>query len=143
MALLQQIRGERAQRKTKSPFRCTLFTRICALVQAYGLGPGFVDLLDQPPDHWPLDIFKLEPVPAKAPFQPPLFALATAPEYQVVMAIISKIDNPYLHFVQSPAEMLLCGPLFKLNSDLGPEVLARQHFAVLWQQQLTQRPRHP
>jgi len=137
MALRQQLRGERARRKNKVPFRISLFTRICFLVKTYGLGTSFINLLNKPIDHLAEDFWGQDPVPAKAPFQPSLFALATRAEYQVTMAIITRVNNPYLHFVQSPAEILLCEPLFKLNPALNPEVLASYHFATLWQHQLT------
>ncbi|RLA90342.1 MAG: hypothetical protein DRG58_02445 [Deltaproteobacteria bacterium] len=142
MALIQQLRGQRARRKSKAPFRISLFTRICFLVQTYALGASFIDQLDRPGTQLLEESWARDPVPAKAPWQPPLFALATPGEYQVTMAIITRINNPYLHFVQSPAEILLCQPLFELNPDLSPEVLATYHFAALWQRQLA-RPQNP
>ncbi|MBW1917478.1 MAG: hypothetical protein JRI57_05585 [Deltaproteobacteria bacterium] len=104
------------------------------------MGNSFVALLDQPLEQWPVEIFAHEPVPNKAFFQPPLFALGTAPEYQVTMAIIAAVNNPYLQFVHSPAEILLCGPLFKLNPALNPELLGRFHFLTLWQRKRLRGP---
>ena len=110
------------------------------MVKAYGLGDSFVALLDQPLEQWPAEILAHEPLPGKALFQPPLFALATAAEYQVTMAIIAKVNNPYLKFVHSPAEILLCAPLFESNPGLDPKLLACSHFATLWQRERLRGP---
>ena len=48
------------------------------------------------------------------------------------MAIIQKIDNSYLQFVQSPEEMLLCQPLYRLNPALSHEQLMQYHFKTLF-----------
>lgn len=61
----------------------------------------------------------------------PLFSLATEKEYALTMSIISKVDNSYLKFAQSPGEILLCGPLYRLNPSLSPEKLRRYHFETL------------
>jgi hypothetical protein len=71
------------------------------------------------------------PPKAKEPFEPPLFSLATETEYRITMAIVSKVGNPYLTFANSPDEILLCGPLFRLNPRLDPEQLSTRHFETL------------
>lgn len=67
----------------------------------------------------------------KEPFEPPLFSLSTEEQYRVTTAIIARADNRYLDFVTSPDEILLCRPLFRLNSSLRPDTLARHHFKTL------------
>jgi len=47
------------------------------------------------------------------------------------MAIIQKIDNPYLQFAQSLEEMLLCQLLYRLNPALSHEQLMQYHFETL------------
>ena len=67
----------------------------------------------------------------KVTFESPLFSLATAEEYHLTMAIISKVDNPYLQFAHSPEEILLSRPLYHLNPALNSEILKCCHFETL------------
>ena len=60
-----------------------------------------------------------------------LFALATKDEYALTMSIIGKVDNAYLKFANSPGEILLCGPLYRLNPSLPNQKLMRYHFETL------------
>ena len=60
-----------------------------------------------------------------------LFALATKDEYAITMSIIDKVDNAYLKFANSPEEILLCGPLYRLNPSLTNQKLMRYHFETL------------
>lgn len=129
MDLVRHIKSERAQKRIKQPFRRTLFDRISGLVKEYSLGESFLRSLD----NFSLlrENLKFDHVRAKEPFEPPLFSLSTEEEYRVTMAIINKVNNPYLHFVSSPDEILLSGPLFRRNPFLGPDKLARHHFETL------------
>jgi hypothetical protein len=74
---------------------------------------------------------KLAEVRAKDDYTPPLFCLLTNQEYRLTMAIVSRADNPYLQYANSPQELLLSVPLFSTNPSLGPEVLKRYHFGTL------------
>ena len=137
MDLVKHIKSERAQKKIKQPFRCILFARISSLVKEYALGESFLRRLDNIPDHLLSEDLKFDRVKTKEPFEPPLFSLATEEEYRVTMAIMNKVNNPYLHFVNSPDEILLSGPLFRRNPSLGPDKLARYHFETLLLDELT------
>ena len=131
MDLLKHIKSERAQKKVKHPFRRALFDRINGLVKEYALGESFLKRLDNFPDQLLRENAKLDRGRGKEHFEPPLFSLSTEEEYRVTMAIMEKVNNPYLHFVNSPDEIVLCGPLFSRNPSLGPDKLARYHFETL------------
>lgn len=131
MDLVKHIRSERAQKRIKQPFSRTLFDRISGLVKEYALGESFLRSLDHFTDHTFRENLKFNRVRAKEPFEPPLFSLLTEEEYHVTMAIINKVNNPYLHFVNSPDEILLSEPLFRCNPSLEPDKLARYHFETL------------
>jgi hypothetical protein len=60
-----------------------------------------------------------------------LFSLAEQKEYVLTLAIIDKINNPYVEFAQSPEEIALSKLLFELNPSLGEEKLERYHFETL------------
>ena len=131
MDLLKHIKSERAQKKIKQPLQRTPFDRINDLVKQYALGESFLKRLDHFPDHFLRESSEFDHPRAKEPFDPPLFSLSTEEEYRVTMAIMEKVNNPYLHFVNSPDEIVLCGPLFSRNPSLGPDKLARYHFETL------------
>jgi hypothetical protein len=130
MDLLQHLRSERAEKRKKQPFAATLFDRINDLVKAHALGESFLRDLEAPPhplgEHVGFDRIK-----PKTPYEPPLFSLSTEEEYRVTMGIITRVANPYLNFVSSPDEILLCEALFGRNPALPPERLARVHFELL------------
>lgn len=130
--LKDDVRRARAQRKAKLPFRRALYERISGLVKQYALGESFVRKLDDVSAHLPKESLKLDALRPKEPFEPPLFSLLTEEEYRVTMEIIRKVESPYLHFVTSPDEILLCKPLFRLNPSLGPDLVARHHFETLF-----------
>jgi hypothetical protein len=130
MELRKQIKAERDQQRAHLPFQGRLFDRINALVKAYGLDETFVAKLDDAGEPL-LGSLTFGQLRTKASFQPPLFSLSTEPQYRVTMAILERVGNSYLHFVQSPDEILLCGPLFRRNPFLGPEQLTRYHFETL------------
>ncbi|MGH7774023.1 MAG: hypothetical protein ACREQA_17505 [Candidatus Binatia bacterium] len=129
--LVKHIKSDRAQKKTKQPFRSPLFERISGLVRQYALGESFLRRLDEFADHLPRGNVKFDRGKVKETFEPPLFSLSTEEEYRVTMAIMKKVNNPYLDFVNSPDEILLCGSLFRRSPSLGPDQLARYHFEIL------------
>lgn len=135
MSLPEQIRSRREEKRRKQPFQPALYARIGGLVKAYGLDEAFLRRLQdaREPVLAPLlgDDQPWQRVRPKEPYQPPLFSLATEEEYRLTMAIIRTVDNPYLAFVTSPEELLLCGPLFRRNPSLGAGLLARVHFQTL------------
>lgn len=131
MDLVKHIKSERAQKKIKQPFRRTLFNRISGLVKEYALGESFLRSLDNFTDNVLRGSLPLNRPRAKEAFEPPLFSLSTEEQYRVTMAILEKVNNPYLYFVNSPDEILLCAPLFRRNPSLRPDKLARYHFEIL------------
>jgi hypothetical protein len=132
MKIAQYIKNERAQHKKKKPFRRDIFNKISGLVRWYGLDDGILKRLDKAVDYLPEEKTISGRFRQKIPFEFPLFSLATKEEYHLAMAIIQKIDNPYLQFVQSPEEMLLCQPLYRLNPALSHEQLMQYHFKTLF-----------
>ena len=132
MKIAQYIKNERAQHKMKKPFRRDIFNKISGLVRWYGLDDGILKRLDKALDYLPEQKTISGRFRPKIPFEFPLFSLATKEEYHLAMAIIQKIDNSYLQFVQSPEEMLLCQPLYRLNPALSHEQLMQYHFKTLF-----------
>ena len=131
MNLLQHIKRTRSQQRKKQPFKQDVFNKISGLVRQYGLDNSFLRVLDNAVDHLPRKSPEISRARSKMPLEFPLFSLATKEEYSLTMAIINKVDNPYLQFVQSPEEILLCKPLYSLNPSLKPEQLMRYHFETL------------
>jgi len=137
--LLRHLKSERAQKKTKEPFRRALFDRINSLVMKYALGETFLERLGNFTDDLLRESLEFDRLKAKVRFEPPLFSLSTQEEYRVTMGIMKQVDNPYLHFVNSPDEILMCVPLFSRNPFLGPDQLARYHFETLLLHELAKK----
>ena len=131
MKIKQYIKKERAQKKKKKPFKRDIFNKISGLVRRYELDNGILKRLDKAVDYLPEEKTISDQFRPKISFKFPLFSLATKEEYHLAMAIIQKIDNPYLQFAQSPEEMLLCQPLYRLNPALSHEQLMQYHFETL------------
>jgi hypothetical protein len=131
MTFLQHIRNERAQQRKKKPLKRDVFNQICSLVKQYALKESFLNVLDNVEDNLSGENWKLNRVRLKTPMESSLFSLATKDEYALTMSIIDKVDNAYLKFANSPAEILLCGPLYHLNSSLTDQKLMRYHFETL------------
>ena len=131
MDILEQIKTDRAQKKKKQPLRPTLFDRISGLVKEYRLGESFLEKLEGSEDFLLEKEAEFVQIRKKQPFRIPLFSLAEKKEYILTLAIIDKINNPYLEFAQSPEEIALSKLLFELNPALGPEKLERYHFETL------------
>jgi hypothetical protein len=129
--LLRQLKLERHHRKAREPFKRSLFVRIHAMVQRYGLGEDFLSKIDELADNVPLAKLSSQGALVKKDPQLPLFDLATPEKYRLTMAIIEKVDNPYIYFANSPEEILLCTPLFRRHPHLKPEWLAAHHFQTL------------
>ena len=130
-ALLRQLKQERRRSQARQPFKPSLFVKIYALVQQYGLGDDFLSKIGEFAGNFSPAKLSANPVMVKADLQLPLFALATPEQYRLIMAIIEKVDNPYLYFAHSPEEVLLCIPLFRRHPRLEPERLAAHHFQAL------------
>jgi hypothetical protein len=129
--LLHLVKRERRHRKAKQPFQRSLFAKIHVLVQTYGLGEDFLRKLDEFTENVTLEQLQAQAGLVKQERQLPLFALATPENYRLTMAIIEKVNNPYLHFAHSPEEILWCNALFRRHPDLEPERLATTHFQTL------------
>ncbi len=129
--LLQDIKSGRAEKRTKQPFRRTVFDRINAIVKRHALGEAFVRTLENFSDDQVSEYLASNRMQPKDHVESPLFSLSTEEEYQVTIAVLNTAHNPYLHFVSSPEEILLCRALFDLNPFLEPDELTRYHFATL------------
>ncbi len=131
MNLLTHIKKERKQQRKKQPIRRDVFNQIGGLVRRYGLKENFLDVLDKVEDYLSKEDLQFPRVRLKTPMERSLFSLVTESEYSLTLSIISKVDNLYLQFAESPEEILLCRPLFRLNPTIGPEKLMRYHFETL------------
>lgn len=131
MVLLKDIKQKRAKKRQKKPVKRDVFNQISGLVRWYGLKENFLDVLDKVEDYLSKTNLNYNRVRVKASMESPLFSLVTKDEYALTISIIKKIDNSYLKFTHSPDEILLCGPLYRLNSSLSPEKLMRYHFETL------------
>ena len=131
MDILAQIKTDRVQKKKKQPFSSTLFDRISGLVKEYRLRESFLEKLESPADFLLEKEAQFARVRKKQPFMIPLFSLTAQQEYVLTLAIIEKVDNPYLEFAHSPEEIALSNLLFDLNPALGAEKLERYHFETL------------
>lgn len=129
--LPHRIRKERLRRKAKQPFQPGLFVRVACLVEKYGLGDDFLDMMDEFTRNFAAEDLKGGTVTAKEKLPLPLFYLASPEKYRLAMAIIEKINHPYLNFANSPEEILLCRALARSHPDLEPERLAACHFRTL------------
>jgi hypothetical protein len=137
--LSRQIRVERAHRRARRPFRATLFTRINALVKAHALGERFLEGLAGPREAFSTQNIGLPLTRPKPAFEPPLYSLSGEEEYRTTMAILTRVNNPYLNFVNSPDEIFACQWLFELNPSIGPDSLRRFHLAALLRAELAKR----
>ena len=131
MTLLKYIKNERARQRKKKPLKRDVFNQISDLVRWYGLKENFLDVLDKVEDYLSKEDLQHTRVRLKTPMERSLFSLVTESEYSLTLSIISKVDNTYLQFAESPEEILLCGPLYGLNPTIGPEKLMRYHFETL------------
>jgi hypothetical protein len=129
--LPDRLRRERLRNPAKQPFQPSLFVRILALVQAYGLREDFLDKLAKFNENFTLEKLQPQTVMVKQKLPLPLFALAPPEIYRLTLAIIETVKNPYLRFAHSPDEILWCRPLFQRNPDIAPELLAAHHFQTL------------
>lgn len=131
MTFLQHIKTERARQRKKKPLKRDVFNQICSLVKQYDLKESFLSVLDKVEDGLSGENFKFNRVKLKTPMENSLFSLATKDKYSLTMSIIAKVDNAYLKFATSPEEILLCGPLYRLNPLLTNQKLMRYHFETL------------
>ena len=128
---MQHLRHERAERRRKQSFIPSPLYRVNGLVKEFALGETFLESLDTFADQPWEEKLTFDRVKPKRPYEPPLFSLSTEEEYRVTLAIINRVANPYINFVSSPDEILLCESLFRHNPSLPAERLARIHFEAL------------
>ena len=131
MDLLQKIKSERAQSKKKRPFKRTLFDKVNGLVRTYSLEESFLSRLEVPEDYLSEAKVECAQLRKKRQIEFPLFSLSAEEEYRLTTAIMSKVNNPYLEFAQSPDEIAISKTLFDLNPSLGADTLERYHFETL------------
>lgn len=131
MKLLQHIKSDRKEKKKKEPYAPPRFNRIAALVTSYSLDEHFLETLDT--FTCELSVADVDPgrIRPKPHLEVPLFALLDRDAYRTAQRIMQSVGSPYIHFANSPEEVLLCDPLFFRNSALPPETLSRRHFETL------------
>jgi hypothetical protein len=127
---LTEIRRDRLKKRKKQPFQPSLFARISTIVREYRLAEDFVASLAATGTHLPGDVDPVIPRDRK-PLIVPLYALVTEEEYRVTRAILQKVTNPYLAYVQSPGDILFSGALFARNPALPSGRLVRWPFETL------------
>ena len=121
MALLASLKASRERQPGPQPWPWTPWAAVAAIVQAYGLTT--VDQLEA-----------ARPNFARSRERLSLYPLLTPAQYELVQAILSRHQNPYLSYAQTPADIVLSGRLYERCPDLEPELLARMPLAELWQQ---------
>ncbi len=131
MDLLKGIKQKRVKQCLKQPIKRDVFNQISDLVRWYVLKENFLDVLDKVEDYLSKEDLQYTRVRLKTPMERSLFSLVTESEYSLTLSIISKVDNTYIQFAESPEEILLCRPLFLINPTIGPEKLMRYHFETL------------
>ena len=131
MDLLEKIKSERAQSKKKRPFKRTLFDKVNGLVRTYGLEVSFLARLEVPEDYLSEANVEFAQLRKKRPIEFPLFSLSAEDGYRLTTAIMTKVNNPYLEFAQSPGEIAISKTLFDLNPSLAEDTLERYHFETL------------
>jgi hypothetical protein len=136
MDLLRHIKSKRKQSKKRRPLRQAPFARVGGIVRENSLGESFLEMIENFSNYRHTAREKSAKVKPKVDFVPPLFCLLTRREYHLTMSIMSKVDNPYLMYANSPEELLFSKPLFSRNPFLRPEVLTRHHFEMLLVQEL-------
>lgn len=132
MDLKDSWRQKRLRGKEKAPFSPSRFSRVGGLVRSYHLGREFCRLLKAMTDEGANRMARDYRSAAKVPYEPPLFFLATAEEFQIIQEILAGLDNPYLRWAHSPEEMLLSQPLWRRRPGLEAQELASRHLAGLF-----------
>jgi hypothetical protein len=132
MDLKDSWRRERLRGREKEPFSPSRFSHVGGLVRRYRLGAAFCRVLRTMEEAEAEKLARARRSDAKAPYEPPLFFLATPEEFQVIQEILSGLDNPYLAWAQSPEEILLSQPLWRRRPGLEAQELAHRHFAALF-----------
>ncbi len=131
MDLLRHLQDRRSEKRRKSPFRPTLYTRLAGLVKRHGLDDEFLRVLGTPRQPLVSEGERALRLKRKESFEAPLFSLCTEEEHRVTLAILRSANVPYLEFATSPDEILACRELFERNPSLSPERLGRHHFETL------------
>lgn len=131
MDILTHLKKKRERQPNKQPFKRDVFNNISQIVSEYGLEKNFLSAFENAEGRLFQKNLNGHRVRVKTLTANRLFSLVSQEEYALTQSIISKINNSYLLFAHSPEEILLCGPLYRLNPALKPEQLARYHFETL------------
>lgn len=131
MDILKTIKAERDRKKRKDSYSPRLFDVVGTIVRKYSLDSNFVEKLDYISEYVFDDNLANYQPRSKKYCEVFLFALLTEEEYRTTMAIIRKVNNPYLGFARSPEEIVLCKQLFERSPELESEKLARYHLETL------------
>lgn len=131
MSLLKTIRSDRARRGRRQPHPRRSVTTVGCVIKAFGLDETFLKRLDGRRDPFGPAPIRPGAVKAKPRLDVPPFSLLSETAYRLAVAIVERVDNPYLPFAHSPKEILLSGPLFAASPSLTPRELLRADFESL------------
>jgi hypothetical protein len=131
MDLLKDIKVHRARQRKRQSFERKVDNTVGCIVKAYGLGRGFLKRLDGMEDQPSPKVRKPLEVKVKTPLDLPPYLLLSREEYELVVTILSKLNNPYLLFARTPEEMLLSSYLYESNPSLESRQLLRHDFETL------------
>jgi hypothetical protein len=131
MDLAQSIRSGRARQKRKQDRARKVFNTVSCIVRGYKLGEDFLESLENTDSYFSKRRIEPDQVKGKKVLELPPFSLVSQDEYRIIMAIIGKLDNPYLQFAHSPEEMLLSTPLYEANPSLTSQDLLHYDFETL------------
>ncbi len=133
MGLKDSIQKRRERSKTPEVFEPDAFTRVAAILEAFGLnGESFLRLLDEEPVSRTVARALAREGPRKASVPLPLFALVDPSEFAPLETILSRVQCPYLPWAASPEEVLLSRPLYALDPSIPPQRLKRYSYAFLY-----------
>ncbi len=139
MDLLRRIKNNREKKRQKKSVRPDVFNQVSSIVRQYGLNERFIELFDTVEEHLTPKKVNTFRIRVKTPVARPLFSLAAEDQYHLAMSIIRIVDSPYLVFADSPEEILLCKPLYRLNPALSAETLMGYHFETLYLHECAKR----
>lgn len=133
--IIKQLKEEK-DRREKERFRCSIFSRVNAMVKEYRLGKDFINRIDRFLLNPMIETVGVFPAKAKKNFDPPLFSLSDQEQYRTTMEIIKRVENPYLLYANSPDELILSLILYRINPSIKRDELEKFHFEMLLRREI-------
>lgn len=133
VGIRHSVRKHREKGKTPQVFQPDAFTRVAAVLMAYGVdGEEFLRWLGEARDWERAARAFARGSVRKTPVPAPLFALVAQQSYAVFQAIASRVQGPYLTWAETPEDLLLCRALYAVNPKIDPRLLSRYSYAFLY-----------